>query len=185
MSELIKGVTRIGAWFNRRAALLAALTGAAAMSSPGTALAKDAESIDVVKKIILAWRKLDVEGVLSHVSEDIVWYSHVGGKAPFRGKPAMREFITALGKGITDNKWRVFHMAVKDDTVYCEGVDDFKTTDGKHIVVPYLGLMKVRRGVVTEWRDYFDGGLADRMKKGEFDFANDPVVPLLDRPALF
>ena len=73
-------------------------------------------------------------------------------------------------------------LALVDDNIVCYS---HALTDGKLIVVPYLGMMKVRNGLVVEWRDYFDGGLLAKMNKGEFDFANDPAVPLWNRPALF
>lgn len=168
---------------DRRTALAAA---AGLATAAVTTQAQAATSgLDVVKAIIAAWRKLDVEGVLKHVAEDIVWYSHVGAKPPIKGKAEMRTFITALGAGITDNEWRVFNYAVSGDNVYCEGVDDFKLKDGKQITVPYLGIMTVKNGLVTEWRDYFDGGLVDRMKKGEVDFKTDPIAPLITRKAVF
>ena len=170
---------------SRRTLLAAGLAGLTAGSLIQPVEAKAMSSSDVVKSIILAWRKLDVEAVLALVDDNIVWYSHAGGKAPFKGKEAMRKFIVALGSGIKENRWRVFAMAEQGDTVYCEGVDDFTLTDGKLIIVPYLGMMKVRNGLVVEWRDYFDGGLLAKMNKGEFDFANDPAVPLWNRPALF
>lgn len=142
-------------------------------------------STEIVKDIILTWRKLDVEGVMKYISEDIVWYVHAGGRDPLVGKAAVREFVTTLGKSITDNKWRVFKMVTDGDDVYCEGVDDFKMLDGKQVTVPYLGIITVKNGLVTEWRDYFDGGMVDRMKKGEFNFATDKAAPLMNRPALF
>jgi limonene-1,2-epoxide hydrolase len=122
---------------------------------------------------------------MKYISDDTVWYSHVGGKPPFKGRAAVREFITALGKGITENKWRLFKMVSSGDDVFCEGVDEFKLTDGKKIAVPYLGIMTVRAGLVVEWRDYFDGAMVDKMKKGEFDFKSDPIIPLVERKALF
>ncbi len=173
------------AGINRREILAAGTATLAAASLSTSAQAKTMKSSEVAKNIILAWRKLDVEKVMSYVADDIVWYTHAGGKPPLVGKAAVREFVTNLGKAIKDNEWRVFAMSEQGDTVYCEGVDDFKLLDGKQITVPYLGMMKVKNGLVTEWRDYFDGSLVDKMKKGEFDFAKDPTAALWKRPALF
>lgn len=175
-------VDRLSRWINRRSVLTASAAGLAVAATAGKA---EASPLDVAKAIILAWRNLDVEGVLKHVSDDIVWYSHTGAKPPFIGKAAMREFVTALGAGIKNNRWRVFSTAVAGDTVYCEGVDDFQLLDGKQITVPYLGMMKVKNGLVVEWRDYFDNGLVERMKRGEVDFKTDPIAPLINRKALF
>ncbi len=173
------------AGINRREILATGTATLAAVAISTSTQAKTMKSSEVAKNIILAWRKLDVEKVMSYVADDIVWYTHAGGKPPLVGKTAVREFVTTLGKGIKDNEWRVFAMTEHGDTVYCEGVDDFKLLDGKQITVPYLGMMKVRDGLVTEWRDYFDSAIVDKMKKGEFDFAKDPSAALWKRPALF
>ena len=182
MAGVVTAVNRLGKWFNRRTLLGTGVAGLAAVS---VAKAAEAKSIDVVKAIILAWRGLDVEGVMKYLADDIVWYSHVGGAAPLVGKAACRAFVVALGKRITDNKWRVFNMAANGNSVFCEGVDDFTATDGKQITVPYMGIMTVRNGLVVAWRDYFDGAMVDRMKRGEFDFAKDPSGPLMTRKPLF
>jgi limonene-1,2-epoxide hydrolase len=185
MTTVSDAAQRLSNWLDRRKILSVGLAGLATLANAQTSEAKSMKSIDVVKNIILAWRKLDVEGVMKYISDDTVWYSHVGGKPPFKGRAAIREFITALGKGITDNNWRVFKMVSSGEDVFCEGVDDFKLADGKKIAVPYLGIMTVRNGIVIEWRDYFDGAMVDKMKRGEFDFNADPIAPLIERKALF
>lgn len=169
---------------DRRTVLASAAAGIAVAAAATSA---EAANIDVVKAIILAWRKLDVDGVMKHVDESIVWYPHVGGKPPLAGKEAMRAFISKMREGIAENTWRVFKYAASGDDVFCEGVDDFKLKDGKQVTVPYLGLMTVKKGLVTEWRDYFDGGMTDRIKRGELDYATDPIAlsPLITRKALF
>lgn len=184
MQNIPRGLRWLNGLMNRRNAIAA---GAATLSFSmiGSSEAKTMTNTDIAKSIILAWRGLDVEKVLSYVSDDIVWHSHAGGKPPLIGKKAMREFITALGAGIAVNNWRVFAMTEAGDTVYAEGVDDFTLKNGKQIVAPYLGMMKMKNGLVVEWRDYFEGALVEKMKKGEFDFANDPAAKLWDRPALF
>lgn len=176
---------RIGTWLNRRSVLASGVAGLAAAAAVPPAHAKESGNIEIVKNIILAWRNLDVEAVLKYVADDIVWYAHVGGRDPIKGKAAMRAFITTLGAGISENTWRVFNMTASGDNVYCEGVDDFKLKDGTQVTVPYLGIIVLKNGLAVEWRDYFDGGMVDRMKKGEFDFANDGAAPLMNRLALF
>lgn len=185
MKRLSDATQRLNKWLTRRKVMATSLAGLSTLAITHTAEAKNMTSIDVVKNIILAWRKLDVEGVMKYISEDTAWYSHVGGKPPFKGRTAIREFITALGKGITNNEWRIFKMGSSGNDVFCEGVDEFKLADGKKIAVPYMGIMTVRNDIVVEWRDYFDGAMVDKMKRGEFDFTADPITPLIERKALF
>ncbi len=48
----------------------------------------------ITQKMITAWRGKDLEGMLVHIDDDIVWHSHVGSP-PIVGKAAMREFASS------------------------------------------------------------------------------------------
>ena len=78
----------------------------------------------------------DLEGMLAHIADDIVWHSHVGGPR-LVGKPAMRDFATKLMGVMKDVRWRVFAAAQHHDRIYLEGVDDFVTTEGRRVIQPY------------------------------------------------
>ena len=62
-------------------------------------------------------------------------------------------------------------------------MDDFVSNDGRRVVVPYAGVLRVREGRIVEWRDYFDRALFDRLKAGEPLPAY--LEALANRPALF
>ena len=64
-----------------------------------------------------------------------------------------------------------------------EGVDDFvMIKDQRRVAIPYLGTMVFRDGLISEWRDYFDRGLFDRLKAGEAAPAD--IAALADRPGV-
>lgn len=140
------------------------------------------EPLQVLREVILAWRRKDLEGMLKYIHDDIAWHSHVGSP-PLQGKVAMREFAGRLTSQMQEIHWRLFEAARDGDTLHVEGVDDFVSTEGRRIVVPYAGVLKFRDGRIVEWRDYFDRALFDRLKTGE------PLPAYLDalanRPALF
>lgn len=140
------------------------------------------EPLQVLREVILAWRRKDLDAMLEHNDDDIAWHSHVGSP-PLQGKAAMREFATRLTSQMQEIHWRLFEAARDGDTLHVEGVDDFVSTDGRRVVVPYAGVMRVRDGRIVEWRDYFDRALFDRLKAGE----PLPVYleALANRPALF
>jgi len=157
------------------------------LATAATATVAEAKSgkpdyLGVAEAIITSWRRGDLEGMLTHIDDDIVWHSHVGSP-PLIGKPAMREFATKLMGAMKDVRWRVFASAQHDDRLYLEGVDDFVTTEGRRVVLPYLGVLVFRGMKVSEWRDYFDRGLFDRLKSGEP--LPDYLKPLTERKALF
>lgn len=154
------------------------LTAAAANSGAASKTAY----IDAVKGLISDWRRKDVDAVLARVTDDIVWYSHVG-TPPKIGKAAMRAFLEAFGAALSDVKWRIFGHAVSGQQIFLEGADDFVlVAEKRRVAIPYAGVMTFRAGLICEWRDYFDRALFDRLKAGE------PVPPeitkLLDRPGV-
>ena len=136
----------------------------------------------ITRKMITAWRARDLEGMLVHIDDDIVWHSHVGSP-PIVGKAAMREFASKLTAQMNDIQWRIFETATNGNRVFLEGVDDFVTNEGRRVVQPYAGILVFKDARIVEWRDYFDRAVFDRLKAGE------PMPgylqALAERPALF
>ena len=162
-------------------------TGATTLAASAAAATSSAASktayIDAVKGLISDWRRKDVLGVLARVTDDVVWYSHVG-TAPKIGKAAMKAFLEAFGAALTDVKWRIFAHAVSGKQIFLEGADDFVLIENKRrVAIPYMGIMTFRGSLICEWRDYFDRNLFDRLKAG--DTAPPEIAKLLDRPAVF
>ena len=166
----------------RRFVQTAAVVSLAAAAGSAEAGSGKPDYLGVAEAIITAWRRGDLEGMLGHIDDEIVWHSHVGSP-PLVGKPAMREFATKLMGAMKDVRWRVFGAAQHGDRLYLEGVDDFVNAEGRRVVLPYLGVLVFRGTKVSEWRDYFDRGLFDRLKAGEP--LPEYLVPLVERPALF
>ncbi len=159
-------------------ATLAASTAASAAGKRGSKA--DKASFDTVSALITAWKRKDIDAVMAYVTDDIVWHSHVGSPV-VRGKAAMRAFLERMAAGITDIRWRVHFHAIKGNQIFMEGVDDFVMVDSKRrVAIPYLGTMVFRGGLISEWRDYFDRALFDRMKAGETPPAD--IAALADRP---
>jgi len=154
--------------------LLAAGSVAAAPAAP--------DYFAITRTMITAWRGKDLEGMLVHIDDDIVWHSHVGSP-PIVGKAAMREFAIKLTAQMNDIKWRIFETATNGNRVFLEGVDDFVTSEGRRVVQPYAGILAFKGARIVEWRDYFDRALFDRLKAGEP--MPDYLQALADRPALF
>jgi limonene-1,2-epoxide hydrolase len=134
----------------------------------------------VLLAVIAAWKTQDVEGVLSHVTDDIVWQNS-GGYAPaIQGKAAMREALSKMAPIIAESHWRIFDYAESETRLFMEGVDEFKTKDGHRVAIPYAGVLVFRGGLISEWREYFDGRLSALMKSSAGVPAS--VDALLARP---
>lgn len=147
---------------SRRSLIIAAGTSGALAAT--TAHSKEAAPMSrlytVMQAIITAWRTQDVEGVLSHVTDDIVWQNSSGYAEPILGKAAMREALNVMGPKIKTSRWRIFDHIESGDRLFVEGVDEFWTKDGAHIAIPYAGSMHFRGSLVHDWREFFDGRLS-------------------------
>ncbi len=169
---------------DRRHFVQAAAVSSAAIGATGVAAAKSSshDALAVVREIILAWRAQDLDSMLKHIADDIVWHTHVGSP-PVIGKAAMRDFATKLGAQMSDIRWRIFEAAQHENRIHLEGVDDFVTPEGRRVTIPYAGIMALRDGKVIEWRDYFDRGTFDKLKAGEP--MPDYLAALANRKPLF
>jgi limonene-1,2-epoxide hydrolase len=76
---------------------------------------------------------------------------------PMRGRETVRAFTHEFGVGTRFKaEWQTIHIASKDDIVLTERVDAFSLADGRRIAIPLMGAFRVKDGLITEWRDYFD-----------------------------
>lgn len=163
----------------------ALLTAAGALAA-GPALAEEKTAMPrlypVLEAIIAAWKAQDVEGVLAHVTDDIVWRNSSGYAPAIRGKAAMREALQRMKAVIEpgSNRWRIFDHAENRTRLFMEGVDEFRLTTGQHVAIPYAGSLEFRGLLVSEWREYFDGRISADMKAGK------PMTPevqeMISRP---
>lgn len=120
-----------------------------------------------LKQVIAAWQAKDVDAVLAHMADDIVWHYAAPGSPPVHGKAAARKLLLKFQSDMHDIQWRIFHHAETADRLFIEGVDDYRTTDGKRVAVPYTGVLDFRDGLIVGWRDYVDLGVIAQQKAGE------------------
>jgi len=168
---------------DRRTLISAAAASGALAAAP--AVAKESAMprlYPVLEGIIAAWKKQDVEGVLAHVTDDIVWRNSSGYAPAIKGKAAMREALVKMKSMIKpgSNTWRIFDYAENADRLFMEGVDEFDLTTGQHVAIPYAGSLQFRGQLVSEWREYFDGRISVDMKSGKP--MTDEVREMLNRP---
>lgn len=116
------------------------------MPRPGTA--PDA----VVHSFVAAWNANDLERVVAHLHEDVVY--HNMPVAPLRGRAAVKEYLVSKG-GFDRMHWRVLAIATTGNKVLTERVDDF-TLRGVDVSLPIMGTFEIEDGLIRAWRDYFD-----------------------------
>jgi len=163
----------------------AVVAAGAALALPAAARAQPQETsmprlYPVLQAVIAAWQAHDVEGVLAHVTDDIVWRNSSGHAPAIRGKAEMRKALQAMAPQIQTNKWRIFDYAEDGDRLFMEGVDEFWLTGGQHVAIPYAGVLEFRGAQIREWREYFDGRISLAMKGGAP--ITDEVREMIARP---
>lgn len=152
---------------DRRAIITAAAAAGALTAVPTLAKERPMPRLyPVLQAIIAAWHKQDVEGVLVHVTDDIVWRNTSGFAPAIHGKAAMRTALQGMAPVIKTNNWRIFDYAESQDRLFMEGVDEFWLKTGEHVAIPYAGSLEFRGLLVHEWREYFDGRISAAMKAG-------------------
>ena len=137
---------------------------------------------EILKTLIDAWKRADIDTVASLMTDDIVWHYATAIAPPLEGKTASVEFLTKFRGTMGEVTWRIFHHAESGPLLFLEGVDEYVGNDGVRVAAPYAGVLEFRDGKVCAWRDYFDMGLVKRMKAAEA--APDYVEALIARPAV-
>ena len=133
----------------------------------------------VLQAVIDAWcDRQDIDAVLSHMTDDIVWHYSAVSQPPKTGKAGAREFLTAFKQKVRNPAWRVFRLAESEDALFVEGADVFETADGRRVEVPYMGILEFEGDLICAWRDYFDRASADSGAVPEY------AQPLTRRPVI-
>lgn len=138
--------------------------------------------LEVMKALIAAWSKGDVDGALAHMHEDIVWHYAASVAPPLKGKVKARKFLENFKSQISEVRWRIFDYAENGDRLFVEGVDEYLSKDGGLVAAPYAGVIEFSGDLIIGWRDYVDMGVMESQKAGNPRAAW--VDALIDRVAL-
>ena len=114
----------------------------AAPTSPG----------DVVRSFIAAWNANDLERVLAHLHDEVVY--HNMPMQPLHGLAAVRAYLQGVGR-FDWIDWKLLALAESGDKVLTERIDDFSLR-GTPVSLPLMGIFEIDGGRIRAWRDYFD-----------------------------
>jgi limonene-1,2-epoxide hydrolase len=130
-------------------------------------------------RLIKAWQDRDIERVLSYLDEDVVWHYAAAAMPPVRGKAAAAKLLGRFQANMHEIDWRVFAHAETENRLFVEGVDEYRTADGKRVAAPYAGVFEFRGDLILGWRDYVDTGVIAQQQRGDPPSAQ--VLSLIDR----
>jgi limonene-1,2-epoxide hydrolase len=124
------------------------------------------DRIEVIRAIMEAWGRHDIDAVLSHVADDVEWHYHVGSP-PVQGRDNMRKLLDKLQHHQLQSRWRLVRHAEANDAVLIEAIDDYVNPAGNRVQAPYMGVYEFDGETVTAWRDYVDLGAMSKAEAGE------------------
>jgi limonene-1,2-epoxide hydrolase len=136
--------------------------------------------LDLMRQVMAKWAAGDVDGVVAHMADDIVWHYAAATHPPVRGTRQARSLLTRLQDEMHDIEWIVFAHAEVGDRLFIEGVDSYTAANGARIATPYAGVIDFDGDLIVGWRDYIDLNVATSQRTGDPRTAQ--VLELLDRP---
>lgn len=118
-----------------------------------------ANDVQAVAQLFAAWNSRDADKVAGCFSESAV-YEDVAAGQFHRGRDEIRQWAAGAFRDIGDFKIEVLRSFVKDGRASVEwnwsGVDKGLMKTGKNFSVRGVSLIEVRRGRVTNYKEYYD-----------------------------
>jgi limonene-1,2-epoxide hydrolase len=111
------------------------------------------ENRAVVQSLADAWADKDIERIMAHFTDDIVY--HNIPMDPAEGIEAVRGVIEGFLAMAESIVFDTLHELAGDDLVMNERVDTFVIA-GTPTPIKVMGVFELSDGKISRWRDYFD-----------------------------
>lgn len=112
-----------------------------------------AQNRAVVKSLADAWAAQDIDEIMGHFTDDIVY--HNIPMDPAEGREAVRTAIEGFLAMADSIVFETLHEVSDGDLVLNERVDTF-VIGGNPTPIKVMGIFELRDGKIARWRDYFD-----------------------------
>jgi len=116
----------------------------------------------VVRKYLAAWKRSDLDELVSFISDDAVYTD--GPRGVHHGIDAIRAELETMAKVVPSTSVDIKKLVASGGTVMVERVDNFKL-GGKPFDLEVAAVFDVDdNGRIKRWRDYYDlKSLEDRI----------------------
>jgi len=102
-----------------------------------------------------AWENLDIDAVLSYMSDDAVY--HNVPLEPLVGQAQIRDFLSAFLGAASACTFEILTTVADEQRVVTERLDSFSLGDNTLSELPVLGIFEFNaEGKISHWREYFD-----------------------------
>jgi len=106
---------------------------------------------DIVLSFIDAWDRVAWDEVANWLSEDVAY--HNVPWEPVKGRDQVMKNLA--GFEVAESWWKVHHIIAEGDLVMTERTD-YALRNGRWCRLYVMGIFRIRDGLITEWRDYFN-----------------------------
>jgi limonene-1,2-epoxide hydrolase len=109
--------------------------------------------LEIAKTFLTAMLNEDYDAGLRYVADDVEYTNLPLGTV--RGPAGIRAVLEPFFAPTLENHFVLKRSAVSGDTVFIERVDRHRLETG-WVELPVAGVLEVKGGLITVWRDYFD-----------------------------
>jgi len=113
------------------------------------------DPLDVVRAFLRAMEVKDYDSGLTHIAENCE-YANMGVLPTVFGPAGVRALLEPFFAPTLENEFVVLRSAVNGAVVFLERLDRHRLAD-RWVELPVTGVFEVHDGLITVWRDYFDG----------------------------
>jgi limonene-1,2-epoxide hydrolase len=106
----------------------------------------------VVRALLAAWDRLDVDEIMSCFASDAVWDNVPIGAV--HGTDEIRKAVERYVGPATECRMEILNLASEGDVVLTERVDHF-VLGGRDLHGRVMGAFEVDGDTIVAWRDYF------------------------------
>ncbi len=123
------------------------------------------ESANLVRSTYDCFVRGDIEGLLSHYTDDIDWEvygpSSLPTAGPYHGKEALLDFFGKLNELMDNEKFEVIRIVTQGDTVVALGEYTWTSkVTGKVFDASFAHAVTIRDGKICKFREYTDTSAA-------------------------
>ncbi len=118
------------------------------------------EPLDVVRSFMTTFAAMDFDAALAHVAPGCEYTNIPIGTV--HGHEGIRQVLGPFFAPIHENEFVMLREAATGPIVLIERLDRHRLDHGWR-ELPVVGVFEVHDGLITVWRDYFDGATAARI----------------------
>lgn len=111
-------------------------------------------ALAIARAFMKDMERLDYDAALKHVAADCE-YTNPPPIGTVRGPEGIRAVLEPFFAPTLENEFKILREASDGERVFLERLDRHRLAD-RWVELPVTGVLEVRGGRITYWRDYFD-----------------------------